>query len=355
MLKGLYTAYTGMINEQHRMDVTTNNLANSTTNGFKKEGATSQAFDNMLAYKIKDLSEAGNLPKLISTPKAVDQYELNNEANPDYLQNRVTRVGMNLGVKIGENYVDYSEGPMKVTENTLDFALNGNGFFLIEYTNKAGVTSIKYTRDGNFTLNSQGYLVTQDGDFVLDEDRQRIRLETDNNDTNIVETTDGGHIYQGRDLVATIGVVDFEDYDRLERFGENLFKFVDSDELKGAERAYMRARANTVAIQNALDAAEARGADTGDLQAALGAAQALEEEAEQALNAARTADEAANRNLEQESEAEIRAGYLEMANISVVTEMVNMIAIQRHYETNQKVITTFDDTLDTAVNQLGKL
>lgn len=355
MLKGLYTAYTGMINEQHRMDVTTNNLANSTTNGFKKEGATSQAFDSMLAYKIKDLSEAGNLPKLISTPKAVDQYELNNEANPDYLQNRVTRVGMNLGVKVGENYVDYSEGPMKVTENTLDFALNGNGFFLIEYTNKAGVTSIKYTRDGNFTLNTQGYLVTQDGDFVLDEDRQRIRLETDNNDTNIVESTDGGHIYQGRDLVATIGVVDFEDYDRLERFGENLFKFVDSDELKAAERTYMRARANTVAIQNALDAAEARGADTGDLQEALGAAQALEEEAEQALNAARTADEAANRNLEQESEAEIRAGYLEMANISVVTEMVNMIAIQRHYETNQKVITTFDDTLDTAVNQLGKL
>ena len=60
MLKGLYTAYTGMINEQHRMDVMTNNLANADTNGFKKEGATSQAFDTVLAYKIKDLSEPGN-------------------------------------------------------------------------------------------------------------------------------------------------------------------------------------------------------------------------------------------------------------------------------------------------------
>ena len=137
MLKGLYTAYTGMINEQHRMDVMTNNLANADTNGYKKEGATSQAFDSMLAYKIKDLSEAGNLPKLISKTKAVDANEVNNEANPDYLENRVTRVGMNMGVKIGENYVDYSEGPIKETGNTFDLAISDRGFFAIEYTNKA--------------------------------------------------------------------------------------------------------------------------------------------------------------------------------------------------------------------------
>ena len=56
MVKGLYTAYTGMINEQHRMDTLTNNLANSATVGFKKEGATSQAFRDVLAYKIKDTS-----------------------------------------------------------------------------------------------------------------------------------------------------------------------------------------------------------------------------------------------------------------------------------------------------------
>lgn len=62
MLKGLYTAYTGMLNEQHRMDVLTNNLANATTNGFKKEGTTSEAFDTVLAYKIKDLSEPGIFP-----------------------------------------------------------------------------------------------------------------------------------------------------------------------------------------------------------------------------------------------------------------------------------------------------
>ncbi|MCM1121415.1 MAG: flagellar hook-basal body protein [Eubacterium sp.] len=284
MLKGLYTAYTGMINEQHRMDVMTNNLANADTNGFKKEGATSQAFDSVLAYKIKDLSEAGNLPKLLSTPKAVDEYEMNNEANPDYLENRVTRVGMNLGVKTGENYVDYSEGPMKVTDNPLDLAIAGNGFFAVEYTNKAGETSTKYTRDGNFTMDRQGYLMTQDGDFVLDENGRRIRMNT----ALPVSIDRDGNITQDGVAVATVGLTDFEDYDYLERFGENFFEPVE-----GAT--------------------------------------------------------------EIEADADIRAGVLEMANMSVVTEMVNMIAIQRQYDSNQKVITTYDETLDIAVSQLGKV
>ncbi|MCR4792656.1 MAG: flagellar basal body protein, partial [Lachnospiraceae bacterium] len=47
MVKGLYTAYTGMINEQNRMDVLSNNMANVTTVGFKKEGSTSQTFDEV--------------------------------------------------------------------------------------------------------------------------------------------------------------------------------------------------------------------------------------------------------------------------------------------------------------------
>ncbi|MDE7017300.1 MAG: flagellar hook-basal body protein [Lachnospiraceae bacterium] len=258
MLKGLYTAYTGMIHEQHRMDVLTNNLANANTVGFKKEGATSQSFDSVLAYKIKDTSQAGNLPKKIGN--------------------------MSLGVKIGENYVDYSEGPIKETGNVLDMALSDRGFFTVEYTNKAGETSTMYTRDGNFTMTAQGYLVTQDGDFVLGDNGRRIRL-----DTNLEIGMDRmGNIYQDGELVSTLQITDFEDYNYLERFGENYFQPVD-----GATPI--------------------------------------------------------------EAETEVYSGYLELANMSVVTEMVNMIAIQRHYDANQKVITTYDDTLDNAVNQTGRI
>lgn len=289
MLKGLYTAYTGMLNEQHRMDVLTNNLANATTNGFKKEGTTSEAFDTVLAYKIKDLSEPGNLPRPLATNRAIDEAEANNPLNENYMERRVRRTGVNLGVKIGENYVDYSEGPIKETGNPLDLALSDRGFFAVEYTNKAGETSIKYTRDGNFTMNRLGFLQTQDGDYVLDEDGQRIQMDPA---LSIGINRNGGIIQDGT-LVATIGITDFEDYNYLERFGENYFQPVEgATELERGET----------------------GVDT-----------------------------------------QVLAGYLEMSNISVVTEMVNMITLQRQYESNQKVITTYDETLEQAVNQNGKI
>ncbi len=258
MLKGLYTAYTGMINEQHRMDTMTNNLANASTVGFKKEGATSQSFDDILTVKIKDQSVG--------------------------LQN-VQRIGTNNpGVKIGENYTDYTQGSFRVTDNTYDLALGGEGFFAIEYTNKAGETSTMYTRAGQFTLNRDGYLVNENGDYVLGTQNQRIRLNT----LQDSEISSNGTITQNGVEVARIQVTDFEDYNYLEKFGETYYRPVEG----------------------------ARTVQTG---------------------------------------ATVNSGYLEMSNVQVVSEMVNLIAITRAYESNQKIIQTYDDTLDVAVNQLGRV
>jgi len=258
MVKGLYTAYTGMLNEQKRMDIMTNNLANASTVGFKKEGSTSQSFNDVLAVKIKDESVG--------------------------LAN-VQRIGINNpGVKIGENYTDYTQGSFKVTGNTYDLALSGEGFFAIEFTNKAGETSTKYTRAGQFTLNKEGYLVTQEGDYVLDTSNRRIQIDP-LKDTSI--TKDGIIAQNGVDL-AQIQVVDFEDYDYLEKYGETYYQ-----PLEGANITT--------------------------------------------------------------SDATINSGYLEMSNVQTVTEMVNLISITRAYETNQKIIQTMDNTLEIAVNQLGKV
>ena len=142
MVRGLYTAYTGMMNQQARLDVITNNLANASTVGYKKEGSTSQAFDSMYTQKIKDGSEG-------------------------YINRRIGKES--LGVKIGETYTDYTQGSFKVTGNTLDLALEGTGFFNIEYASKSGNTSTKYTRDGSFSINNEGMLVTEDGDYLLGE------------------------------------------------------------------------------------------------------------------------------------------------------------------------------------------
>ncbi len=258
MVKGLYTAWTGMVNEQHRMDIMTNNLANVTTVGYKKEGTTSQSFDDVLAVKVKDESVG--------------------------LSN-VQRIGVNNpGVKIGENYTDYSQGSFRVTGNTYDLALSGDGFFAIEFTNKAGETSTKYTRAGQFTLNREGYLVTQDGDYLLDTANRRIQLDT----LQDASISKNGTITQNGRTVARIQVADFEDYDYLEKYGETYYQPIEGASITTAD-------------------------------------------------------------------ATVNSGYLEMANVQTVSEMVNLITITRAYETNQKMIQTIDNTLEIAVNQLGKL
>ena len=182
MLKGLYVAYTGMINEQNRMDILTNNLANASTVGYKKEGSTSQAFDDVLTVKIRDASVGRRI---------------------------VQRVGSNNpGVKIGENYTDFTQGSFRITGNTYDLALAGEGFFAVEFTNKAGETSTLYTRAGQFTLDRDGYLRTEDGDYVLDAQDRRIRLNP------LLETKilENGSITQNGREIARIQVADFEDY-----------------------------------------------------------------------------------------------------------------------------------------------
>lgn len=204
MLKGLYTAYTGLRNEQYQMDIMSNNLANSATVGFKKEGSTSQSFNSILAYKLKDTSEPGRMPK---------------------------RIGHNdPGVKIGEVYNDFTQGSFQITDNTFDMALGSEGFFTIEFRNKAGETSTKYTRAGDFMLNTEGFLVTKDGDYVLGTNG-RIRLNP-NAETTINRD---GSILQNGVTAARLRITDFEDYDYLVKYGETYFEPVDGARTKAAE------------------------------------------------------------------------------------------------------------------------
>ncbi|MBR5337148.1 MAG: flagellar hook-basal body protein [Lachnospiraceae bacterium] len=271
MTKGLYTAYTGMINQMNRMDVLTNNLANSATNGFKKEGSTSQAFNEVLAIKLKDSSEYG-IPRGLG--------------------------GASLGVKIGETYTDYAQGPFRVTDNKYDMALDGDGFFAISFTNKAGVSSIKYTRDGAFTLTKEGYLVTKDGDFVLSKD---AALASTNQVAGGIPTgaiqinplldfkvDEDGRVYQNNEEIAQLGVVDVEDYNYIRKYGENMYDLQPGGTI----------------------------IDSG---------------------------------------ARVRQETLEMSNVNVVYEMVEMITTTRAYETNQKVIQAIDDSLGKAVNDVGRV
>lgn len=192
MVRGLYTAYTGMVAEQNRLDVISNNLANSATTGYKKKAITNQAFQQMLAIKIRDGSEA-------------------------YLDRAVGK--MSLGTKTGEVYTDFGQGSLRETGNTYDLAIEGSGFFQVRVANDYGYNTMKYIRDGNFNYTADGYIVDANGNHLQGESGD-IQISTDAAEVAI---KGDGSIYADGVYVDRILLFDFEDYDYLEQWGDNMY------------------------------------------------------------------------------------------------------------------------------------
>ena len=257
MVRGLYTAYTGMANEQKRLDIISNNLANAATVGYKEENVTNQSFNDVLTIKIKDSSEAYN-------DRPIGK--------------------MSLGVKLGEVYTNYGQGSLRQTGNTYNLALEGKGFFTMAVTNRSGEESLKYTRDGSFTMTRDGNVVDVDGNRLLGESGEVI-VPTDA--VNVV-IDESGAIYADGNYIDTLLITDFEDYNYLVKSGDTMYHTVEG--------------ATTIPVN-----------------------------------------------------AMIKQGYTEQSNVNVVSEMVEMIAITRAYEANQKVIQSIDKTLDLAANSVGRV
>lgn len=192
LVRGLFTAYTGMLNEQKRLDIISNNLANSATVGFKEESVTNQSFDEMLTLKIKDGSE-----------------------------NFVNRgIGsMSLGVKLGEVYTNYKQGSLRPTGNTYDLGIEGNGFFNVRTVDKNGTETIRYTRKGQFTINQEGYIVDSNGNHLQGTSGD-LQISTEASEV-VIDAL--GNVYADGSFVDTIPLTDFENYDYLTKYGETMY------------------------------------------------------------------------------------------------------------------------------------
>jgi len=187
MIKGLYSAVSAMVMNATRQQVLSHNIANAETPGFKQILTTALGF-----MQDKSVYTSGNLQ---STPI-------------DYLGT------MGLGTQIGEEYIDYTEGAFQKTDNPLDFALNGNGFFTVKTPD-----GNRYTRDGRFLRDSDNTLVTVDGYQILDDAGQPITLP----DGDVSVDTAGAITVNGT-AVATLGVGVFADpAAELEHTEGNLF------------------------------------------------------------------------------------------------------------------------------------
>lgn len=187
MVRGLYLAGTGMLVQRSKMDVTTNNIANAETLGYKSDTLLSRSFEDMLISRMND-------------PSVVNQ---------------TTHVGpLGTGTHIDELYTSFAQGTPEQTGLSTDLCVVGKAFFVVNTPEGE-----RYTRAGNFTLDAQGYLLDANGNPVQGEGGN-IQLTSDRFLVN-----DLGHIID-LDTGAQIGalrLVEFENPENLRKAGDNYF------------------------------------------------------------------------------------------------------------------------------------
>jgi|AntRauTorckE6833_2_1112554.scaffolds.fasta_scaffold04593_4 flagellar basal-body rod protein FlgG len=184
MIRGLYTSASAMQTNLKRMDVTSNNLANVDTDGYKKDGTVQRTFSEML----------------------ISRYDKNGKEELGAL---------GTGVEVDESYTNFKEGNIQHTNNKLDLAVKGSGFFALQTPQ-----GIRYSRNGNFYLNDENQVVDSHGNFLLNQNNEPIQIVPGRE----ISIDQQGQIFFGELEGETINLVDFENYTQLTKIGNNLYQ-----------------------------------------------------------------------------------------------------------------------------------
>lgn len=186
MIRSLYTAGTNMIVQRKRMDVITNNIANVDTAGYKSDKLLSRSFEDMLLERVGD-------PAVISR-----RYDVG---------------PLNTGIHIDEVVTDFTQGAVQETGRPTDVALMSEGFFVISTPEGE-----RYTRDGSFSRNAEGYLVNSAGNNIVGEDGNNIQIPIG---TEFSIDQHGSILDEDGNSVGKLRVVTFEDHAALRKEGNN--------------------------------------------------------------------------------------------------------------------------------------
>jgi flagellar basal-body rod protein FlgG len=258
----LWAAKTGLDAQNTRMAVISQNLANVNTTGYKAGRA---AFQDLMYQNIRQVGSQST-------------------------QNTQFPTGLTLGtgVRIVATEKDYTQGSVNQTGNALDVAISGRGF--LQITQPDG--TIAYTRDGTFSLDNQGNVVTATGQPLLPAinipaGTQSVTIGTDGTVTAVSQTNPKGT------SIGQIQLADFINEDGLQPIGGNLL--VES-------------------------------ASSGSPQVGTAGTNGL---------------------------GTLQQNTLETSNVNSVTELVNMIECQRSYEMNSKAISTTDQMLQYLTTNLS--
>jgi len=177
MLKGLYKAASGMIPRIKQQEVTANNIANAATPGYKKDSLF--------------LKQLNSVQKEMAPKRSEWQTPM-----------------------IDQVYTDYTQGAFQRTDNVLDVAIEGQGFFVLESTEGE---SFQYTRNGNFSVNTEGYLVNNEGYRVMGEGGP---IEVG---SGTVDINESGEILVDGGSVGRLRVVEFPDKSAMVKIGSSGF------------------------------------------------------------------------------------------------------------------------------------
>jgi flagellar basal-body rod protein FlgG len=209
MQTGYYSTTGAMVTQFNRVGVITNNLANINTNGYKKDGNVIGTFQRLYDEK-RDI-----LPLQNHTVQGAK-----------FLNRAITKVP-----RIVEDYTEFDLGGMKKTSNPLDVAIKvKNGFFKIK-TEYGDMLS----RNGSFSLDENGILVTKDGNRVLSIDNKPIQLSS-----NIVHIDKDGTIFSNQQAVATIAIIKTKDMAKLTKVGNNFYTTDNSNQYNAASLDLVR-------------------------------------------------------------------------------------------------------------------
>ena len=190
MIRGLYTASSGMMLQMARQDVLANNLANANTSGFKRDMVIAQEFPSLLLKRMGEITRKDSIPRPVK-PEDIGS--------------------LGTGAAVHQIVTDYSNGTYKATENPLDLALDEGCFFCIE--TPAG---IRYTRNGSFSVDAGGRLVNANGQPVLGLDGPVLV------DGDFVVDEQGNIIQEGV-TVDTLSIVRFPNPNMLTKIGNDLY------------------------------------------------------------------------------------------------------------------------------------
>ena len=191
---------------------------------------------------------------------------------------------MSFGSAIDGTSVSFTQGVIAKTNSSTDFAIDGRGFFTINSKDANGNAQLMYTRDGNFHVDNNGFLVTGSGENVMGTNLKTKNVEPIKvNNSKIVSDINNNISLDGK-LSYKLNMVDFNNYQALKKAGDNLYYGVNPN------------RNQTILVKQ---------------------------------------------------------NSLEKSNVNVTSEIINMMAVMRSYESNQKVIQALDETLGKAVNEVG--